>query len=176
MIFNRHLDRLTEVGIVQDFMRRHSMQGKVCSKGDDSSFILYRLPYVIEFHDAQIENYLDVYLTDLKSQLRIWGSSALGCSLDIGLQNLVELRSWTFDKHPLNNIFLSDGSQKMGYLYSYLDAFDKLLPLIEAKGGLSSMRDGTFDPRFDFRDSVQPMYHGLKEKYLQCIGQFDSQA
>lgn len=176
MIFNKHLDRLTEVEIVQSFMRCHNMQGKVCSRGDDFSFILYRLPYVVEFYDALIENYLDIYLTDIDSGLRISGGSALGCSVDLELQNLAELRTQNYEGHPLNSIFLSEEVKKMRYLHSDLEAIDKLLPLIEAKGGLSSMRNGTFDPRFDFKDSVQPMYQGLKDKYLQCIGQLDSQA
>jgi hypothetical protein len=169
MRFNQHLDRLAEVPIVSEFMHRHGMRGKVCRTGENYSFILFRLPYVVEFRDDVTENYLEIRLSDISCALSIEGGSALGCSLDLGLQTLVELRSWTFDKHPLNDIFLSDGSLKMGYLYSDLDAFEKLLPLIEAKGGLSSMRDGTFDPRFDFKDSVQPMYPGLKEKYLRCI-------
>ena len=164
MIYNKHLDRLTEVGVVQDFMQRHSMQGKMCSKGEDFSLILYRLPYVVEFYDALIENYLDVYLTDLGSGLRMSGGSALGCSIDLGLQNLSVLRAKDLTSSAANAIFLSEHFLKTRNLYSNLEAIDKLLPLIEAKGGLSSIRDGTFDPRFDFKDSVQPTSHGLTKK------------
>lgn len=169
MIFNQHLDRLPEVKIVQDFMQKSEMQGKLCGNGGNYSFILFRLPYVVEFHDAAIENYLEITLSDLGSDLLIQGGTALGCSLDVGLQNLSELRSRNFEHHPQNDIFLSDKPEKMRYLHSHLEAIEKLLPLIEAKGGLSSMRDGTFDRRFDFSTSVQSTYPGLKEKYLKCI-------
>lgn len=168
MIFNEHIDRLTEIEIVQEFMRRNLMQAKLCNRGDDYSLILYRLPYVVEFHDALIENYLEVTLADLDGNLLIGGSSALGCSLDLGLQNVQQLRARNFEDHPLNNIFLSFQSQKMRNLHSFLEAIDKLFPRIEAKG-LSAMRDGTFDSQFDFTQSVSPMYYGLKEKYLQCL-------
>lgn len=54
MIYNKHLDRLIEVNFVQSFMHQHNMQGKLCIQGDDSSFILHRQPYIVEFHDALI--------------------------------------------------------------------------------------------------------------------------
>jgi hypothetical protein len=170
MIFNQKINRLMEVDIVQAFMHRHDMQGNLCIKGDNFSFILYRLPYVVEFHDALIENYLEISLSDLSTELLIGGSSAVGCSLKMGLQNLVTLREKNFDTHPQLELFLSEKVFKMDNLYTCLEAIDKLLPLIEAKGGLSSMCDGTFDSRFDFKDHLKPMYFGLKEKYLKCIG------
>ena len=55
MIFNKNIDRLMEVDVVQNFMHNHNMQGKLCTKGDNFSLILYRLPYVVEFHDALID-------------------------------------------------------------------------------------------------------------------------
>ena len=59
-------------------------------------------------------------------------------------------------------------------LHVTLEAIDTLFPLIKAKGGLASMRDGTFDSRFDFKDSVKPMWHGMKERYLRCIAAAES--
>jgi hypothetical protein len=168
MIFNEHIDRLIEVAQVQEFMRRHDMRSKLCKKEDNYSLLLYRLPYVIEFHDALIENYLEITFADLDEGLMIGGGSALSCSLDLGLQNLSELQQRKFDNHPQNHLFLSSNALKMDDLNSNLEAIDKLLPMIESKG-LSSMRDGTFDIRFDFTQSVSPMDCGLKEKYLQCL-------
>lgn len=176
MIFNKHLDRLTEVEIVQNFMRCHNMQSKMCSEGDSHSFILYRFPYVVEFWDALIENYLECSLTDVTSGLLMNDGSIYGISVALGFHDRATVKSRSYQGHPLNQIFLSSQAEKMLDLHVDLEAIDKLLPLIEAKGGLSSMHDGTFDPRFDFKDSVQAMYHGLKEKYLQCIGPLDSQA
>jgi hypothetical protein len=169
MIFNHHIDRLTEIKIVQNFMQRHDMKAKLCVKADNFSLIIYRLPYVIEIYDALIENYLEMTCSDLRSDLLLPEGSFLSCSLDLGLQNLDELRILNFELHSQNNLFLSWESLKMRYLHSNIEAIDKLLPLIEAKGGLSSMQDGTFNPRFDFKLSVSPMYYGLKEKYLNCI-------
>jgi hypothetical protein len=170
VIFNKHLDRITEVPVVREFLQRHRMKGCGCRVGENHSFILFRLPYVVEFHDALIENYLEITLSDLNAGLLIDGSVAFARSLELGLQDISQVRKRVFTNSPYLDIFLSEGVRKMDDLDSNLEAIDRLLPLIEAKGGLSSMRDGTFDPRFDFKDSVQPMYYGLKEKYLQCIG------
>lgn len=169
MIFNQHLDRLKEVQLVRDFMQRHRMQGGLCTQGDDSSFILYRFPYVVEFRDALIENYLEIVLVDVSSNLLLTDGSITFCSVELGHQNREILRTLDFSSHKQNNIFLSEGSMKMYGLHTVVEALDKLIPLIEARGGLSSIRDGTFDLRFDFRNCVQPMYPGLKDKYLKCI-------
>jgi hypothetical protein len=168
MIFNEHIDQLVEVVQVQEFMRSHDMRSKLCKKGDNYSLLLYRLPYVVEFHDALIENYLEITLADLDEGLMIGGGTALECSLAMELQNLAELKERKFDTHPQNSIFLSWNALKMDDLNSNLEAIDKLLPLIEIKG-LSAIRGGTFDSRLDCNESVSPMYYGLKEKYLQCM-------
>lgn len=171
MIYNENLDRLTQVEIVKNFMRRQNF--KVAPSDNDFGLILFRLPYVIEFKDALIENYLEVYFSDLVGCLYMDGNCALGCSLDLRLQNIEALRArdLTLDKNK--EFFLSECDLKIRHLYSNLEAIDKLLPLFEAKGGLASMRDGTFDSRFDFKDSVKPMWHGMKERYLRCIAQAD---
>lgn len=173
MISNQRIDRLLEVDIVKSFIHRHGMLGKLCIDGDNFSFILYKIPYVIEFHDALIENYLEISLSDMSSDWMIDGGSALGCSIDIGLQNLEKLRNTNHESSIANTIFLSENFLKTRNLYSNLGAIDKLLPHIEAKGGLISMRDKTFDERFDFNDTVKPMYFGLKDKYLNCINKTD---
>ncbi len=169
MIYNENLHRLTEVEIVKDFIHRRGF--KVAPSDKDYGLILYRFPYVIEFKDALIENYLEVYFSDLIGCLYISGSSALGCSLDLGLQNIVTLRARELNNAKEKDIFLSEGILKIRHLYSNLEAIEKLLPLLEAKGGLASMRDGAFDPRPDFKNSVQPMWHGMKERYMRCIAE-----
>jgi hypothetical protein len=145
------------------------MKGKMCSEGTNPTFILYRLPYVVGFWDSVIENYLEIVLVDLDAELLVEGGSALGCSLDLELQKLEVLRLRNFTKHPLNEIFSSEKIEKMRYLHTHLEAIDKLLPFIESKGGLTSMKDGNFHPQFNFSDSVKPIYPGLKERYLKCI-------
>jgi hypothetical protein len=170
MIFNQRIDLLMEIDVVQEFMQRHSMQGKLCVKDDNYSLIVYRLPYVVEFHDALIENYLEISLSDISEGILIEGSVAVGCCLKMELQNLATLQSAKFDMHPQLDLFLSEKILKMDNLYTELQAFDNLMPLLINRGGLSSMRDGSFDTRFDFKDYVKPMYFGLKEKYLKCIG------
>jgi len=172
MIYNENLHRLIDVAIVKDFMQRQGF--KVAPSDNDFGLILYKLPFVVEFKDALIENYLEDYFSDLDGGLYMEGGSAVGCSLDIGLQRLELLRARDLTSDCNNGYFLSENLAKIRHLYSDLEAIDKLLPLIEAKGGLASMRDGTFDSRFDFKDSVKPMWHGLKERYLRCIEQAES--
>jgi hypothetical protein len=172
MIYNENLYRLTEVEMVKDFMQQQGF--KVAPSDKDFGLILYKFPYVIEFKDALIENYLEVYFSDLNSSLYMEGGSALGCSLDLGLQSLELLRARNLIHDRGKKYFLSENILKIRHLYSNLEAIDRLIPLIQTRGGLASMRDGTFDPRFDFKDSVKPMWHGMKERYLRCIAQADS--
>lgn len=169
MISNQRIDRLLEVDIVKSFIHRHGMLGKLCIDGDNFSFILYKIPYVIEFHDALIENYLEISLSDISAELLMSGGSALQVSLDLGLLKLEQLRKMNFEAHPQNDIFISEGARKMFDLHCDFDAIDKLLTLMEDKDGLSSIRNGAFDSRFDFKDHVKPMYFGLRERYLECI-------
>ena len=138
MIFNQNLNRLLEVRIVKEFQHHHSMQGKLRKDSNDASFILYKMPFVVEFHDALIENYLEVSLSDLNCKLMLDGSSAVACCLQMELLNLDLMRLETFDNHPQTDIFLSEGILKMDNLHSNLEAIDKLLPLIEAKSGSQS--------------------------------------
>ena len=145
------------------------MLGKMCSEGGNHAFILYRLPYVVIFSDMQIENYLETFLVDLDSELLIDGGRMLGISVELGLLSLDELRKVLFINHPQINLFLSSGVQKMNDLDSGLKSIDKLLPLLKIKGGLVSMKNGSFDGWFDFSDSVISIYPGLKERLLQCI-------
>ena len=169
MIYNENLHRLIETTIVKDFMQLQDF--KVAHSDNDFGLILFKLPYVVELKDALIENYLEDYFVDLRGKLYMEGSSAVGCSLDIGLQSLELLRSRNLTSDCGKGYFLSENASKIRHLYSDLEAIDRLLPLIEAKGGLASMHDGTFDSRFDFKDSVKPMWHGMKERYLRCIAQ-----
>lgn len=173
MIFNQRIDRLMEVDIVQEFMYHNDMQGRLCGKGDSFSLILYRMPYVVEFHDALIENYLEITLSDISAQLLLTGGRVSEISFMMNLQNFETLKLKRFNEHPKNDIFLSESARKMFDLHSELEAIDKLLPLIELKDGLNAMRDGSFDVRFDFKDYVNPMYFGLKDKYLNCINKTD---
>lgn len=166
MIYNENIDRLTEVKIVNDFVVNHKMASAPCKSIDECSLLLFRYPFFIEIHDALSENYLEITLSELTSGLLITGSSALGCSLDLGLQDINTLRARVFDDHPLNHLFLSFGPQKMRNLHSFIEALDKLLPYIE-ENGLQSMREGHFDRQFDFSQSIDLMYPGLKEKYSQ---------
>jgi len=174
MMSSQSISRLAEIDIINEFIRRHDMQSIPCKLENKYSFILYRRPYIIEFIDYVIENYLVIFISDLNDDLMFGESSALICCVDMGLQNLEELKKRRFDNHPQGEIFSSYQSSKIKNLYCNLEAIDKLLPLIETKGGLASMRDGTFDSRFDFKDSVKPMWHGLKERYLRCIEQAES--
>lgn len=169
MIFNRHIDQLAKVDAIQNFMKKHSMRSLLCAQGDNFSFIIFRLPYVIEFYDALIENYLEIYFSSLDENLFMDGNSALGCSLDMGLQKLADVRARDFTRSFVQTIFLSEGSLKTRNLYSNLEAIDRLLPLIESSGGLSSTSKVLFNSRFDFSTYVRPMHAGLKEKYLHCI-------
>jgi hypothetical protein len=170
MIFNEHLDRLMEVDIVKKFTLTNHMQSKRCRAGANPTFILYRLPYVVGFWDSVIENFLEIVFVDLDANLLIDYGSPVSIAIDLGLQNLEALKILNFDNHNQLDIFSSEKALKMYCLHTGLEAIDKLLPLIDSKGGLTSLKDGTFHPQFDFSDTVKPIYQGLKERYINCIG------
>lgn len=171
IVYNDNLYRLIEIDIVKDFMQRWGFK---VAPSDFYGLILYRPPYVIHFEDALIEDYLEIYCSDIDSGLMFSTGAPWACCVDMGLQDFVGIKNRDYQLHPQNRLFLSKGAQKMYDLHITLEAIDKLLPLIEAKGGLASLRDGTFDPRFDFKDSVKPMWRGMKERYLRCIAQAES--
>jgi hypothetical protein len=163
MIHNLHLDRLMEVETVRSFTQKYRMQTKLCTRNEDSVFLLYRSPYVIGFREALIENYLEIFLIDMNADLLLTEGSLIFCSVELGHQSREKLRTLDFSGHEKNDIFLSQGPTKMYGLQTTLEALDSLLPLIETKGGLTSMQNGTFDSRFDFSDLVTPTYANLKE-------------
>lgn len=169
MIFNEHLERLMAVEIVRAFMKKHVMQAASCNARDNSSFILYRLPYILEFHDALIENYLNCVLADVSSDLLMNDGDIYHASVASGFHDRVEVKSRNYGKHPNNNIFLSFQPQKMLDLHVDLEAIDRLLPQIEIAGGLSSLRDGTFGTGGSFSDSVRSMPFGRRERLIACV-------
>jgi hypothetical protein len=164
LILNQNLDRILEIPFVQDFIQRQRMKTRPITDEDDYGLLIYRFPYALSFHEALSDSSLDIYLADLKSNQMLYASTANGLCLDMGLQDIVTLRKMDFKNHPQNSIFLSEGSSKMLSLHTDLDAIDKLLPLIEGKGGLMSLKDGTFDKNFELSHDVLTLPAGLSEK------------
>jgi hypothetical protein len=170
MIYNKHLDRLQEIPFVREFIQAHRMRISPCGSEECPSIVLYRMPYVIEFYDALIDDSLDIFLIEPTSNLMIPASRASGLCMKMGLQKAEDLDNLNFAGYPHNSIFLSSGEMKMLSLHIDLGALDKLLPLLEDKGGLSSMRDGTFDKNFDFSKSAQPLPPGMsKDRYTRFM-------
>jgi hypothetical protein len=169
LIYNQNIDRILEIPFFHDFIQRQRMNIKPITDKDDYGLIAYRFPYALCFHEALRDSSLDIYLADLKSNQMLYASTANGLCLDLGLQDIVTLRKMDFKNHPQNSIFLSEGSSKMLSLHTDLDAVDKLLPLIEKKGGLMSLKDGTFDEKFDFSRDVLALPAWLSEKLSRLM-------
>jgi hypothetical protein len=170
MIYNTHLDRLQEVPFFREFMKTHRMRASPCDSEETPSIVLYRTPYVIEFYEALTDDSLDIFLIEPNSNLMIPASRASGLCIKMGLQKTEDLDHLNFSNCPENSIFLSSGEMKMLSLHIDLGALDQLLPLLEDKGGLHSLRDGTFDKNFDFSKAVQPLPAGLsKDRYTKFI-------
>jgi hypothetical protein len=169
MIFNKRLDRIVEVEIVQNFMKAHQMQGKLCEAESTQSFILYRAPYAIVFWDAFIENYLEIVLVDMNSNLLLSEGSLTFCAVELGLQSREHLRALDFSNHMQLDIFLSHGASKMYGLYTGLDAIDKILPLVKSNGGLAATEIGASDSGMNFSALAKPVYQGLKQRLSKCI-------
>jgi hypothetical protein len=169
MIYNQHLEKLLEIPLVQAFMQNQKMKGKTFTDNTDSGLLIHRFPYVVCFHETLRDSSLDIYLVDIKANQMLYASTALGICLDMGLQDIAKLRELDFRNDPKNSVFLSAGSSKMLSLHTDLDALGKLLPIIEEKGGLISMKDGRFDKKFDFSRDVLTPPAGLSEELLRHI-------
>lgn len=173
MIFNQHLDRIMELNFVQSFMATHQMQGRLCTAENDQSFILHHPPYAIVFWDAFTEDYLEIALVDMSSDLLLSDGSLTACAVDLGLQTREHLRSLDFSNHSQLDIFPSHGASKMYGLQTGLDAIDKILPIIKSSGGLSVANIGISDKDINLSNFVKPVYQGLKLRLSKCIGGHD---
>lgn len=165
MITNAHIDRLLEIPLVQEVVQKNQFKTSLCQKGDDFTLLLYRLPYVIELRDTLVENYLETSLSDLDSERMIFGGSALGCCVHLGLIDIEALRQCVYEQQ-YESFFLSESALKLSDLYSDIEAFDKLLSIFEQQGMeplVSKLDNGAHE------FGTQPMYAGLKDKYLRCI-------
>ena len=172
MIDNESVARLTEIREIRSFIEKNCFVAKSCSRW--SSLILFRLPFVIEVTDFLIENFLHITLSDLDSELMLVPGMPTACSTRLGLQDQAILSKLNFESHPQNDLFLSYGGRKMYDLQVQIEAIDKLLPIVEKRGGLASLRSlcdtrmsGDFDP-------LDKLWDGLKARYLNCIAEIAS--
>jgi hypothetical protein len=170
MIYNTHVGRLLEIPFIQAFMKTHRMHAGLCGNEDMPSLVLYRMPYIIEFYDILVDYDLDILLLEPDANLMIPASRASGLCLEIGIQKAEDVDGLNFKGQPGNSAFQFNGELKMLSLHTDLGAIDKLLPILEEKGGLSSMLDGTFDSRFDLSETVERFPPGLsKDRYTKFM-------
>lgn len=167
VISNKEIGRLLEIDVVNFFIAKHGMQSVVCRKSDEYSLLLFSYPFFVEFCDYKAENYLETVFSDFSDGLLMTGGAALACSMDLNLPESMPM-SRSVANHSWSEIFLSHRIQKLENLYSFLNAIDAIFPFVRAKG-LSSMKTGAFDRRFDFSKAVSPLYTGLPERYFACI-------
>lgn len=169
MIHNENIERLLEIDIVKDLVKTFNMQTAIYSNKEQFSLILYVTPLAILISDRRIENIPDILIYDLKNNLYItdWEITDLANELFVIDKNQPSIESYKiFDS---NNIFISEGASKMSQLHYILIRTKLLLPLFLAKNGFKSLKDGTFDSRFDFQNKTflfnptkfLPMYKAL---------------
>lgn len=168
MIFNEHLERLLEVRVVKDFMVSRRLEATKFHDDAVSSLLLFRDAFVIEVRDALRENYLEIFLVDLDSDRVLEGGAAVGCSVDLGFQNLEEMRAKNHSVQTWESLFLSFEIEKMNNLQHHLAAFDRLFPLIETEGLRRLQNSGRKYPT-DFPLSIRPMYPLVKARYAKCL-------
>lgn len=169
MIFNQELERLLKMEEVQSFMQKQAMRAVPVVAPGNCSLVLVRLPYFIEFQDALVENYLGCFLADVSSDLWMSDGDIFCASVTLGFHDRNEVKNRNYEEHPYSDVFLSFRPEKMLDLNVDLEAVDKLLPKIEARGGLSSLRDGTFHSSLSFSNMVSTMPVGRKDRLLRCI-------
>lgn len=169
MIHNENIERLLEIAIVQDLVKTFNMKTAIYSNKEQFSLILYVAPLAILISDRLIENIPDILIYDLKNKLFMTDWEITDLSNELFLIDRSQIAKQNFEDFDNNDIFISEGASKMFRLYSVLLRTKLLLPLFLAKNGFKSLKDGTFDSRFDFQNQTYsfnptefiPMYKAL---------------
>lgn len=153
MINNEALHRVVSIPAVASFIQRFQMNSIMCN----GSFVLYSLPYIINFRDALIENHLEIYLVDLNRNLMADGHGVLAESLSRGFQSaeLLNRERQNFSQTELS-LFLSDQVNKLADLYAIVESINLLFPEISSHGLDSVIK------------STQPLGWSMRDRYAAC--------
>lgn len=152
MIFNQSIERLLEIKIVQELIKKYEMSFKTLNHGEEFYLLIYRRPYIIEISERLIENILDIFLYDLDSDLNLMDGRLvfIAESLQLPIYEICNL--FNFKDHTQNNIFLTFNEEKMFDLHLTLTSIDLLLPVFINKGGFMSLKNGEFSSTFSTKE------------------------
>lgn len=169
MIHNENIERLLEIDIVKDLVKTFNMKTAIYSNKEQFSLILYVAPLAILISDRLIENIPDILIYDLKNNLFITDWEITDLANELFVIDKSHSTIETYKNFDFNNIFISKGASKMSQLQYILLRTKLLLPMFLAKNGFKSLKNGSFDSRFDFQNQTYsfnpteflPMYKAL---------------
>lgn len=154
MIYNRRLEHLLKSRCLQDFSARHHAVARICDTKDRYSVLLVRDSYVVELSEIIIDNYVEIWLSDMKSSL--WVSSADARGICRALDVPVAVRC-QLDDVPVERTFISFCSEKAISFPEDLSSIDSLLEFIASNGGMHSVAHLAPPSPFNDRPYVRPM-------------------
>lgn len=162
MIYNRRLEHLLKSRCLQDFAARHQANARVCETKDRYSILLIRDSYVVEISEIIVDNYVEVWLSDMNSRLCVSSADARGIcrALNVPAATVCQL-----DDVPVERVFISFHSEKAASFPGELSPIDSLLVFIAGNGGMLSVAHIVPPPPFNDRPYVRPMAHSQMQMY-----------
>ncbi|NIN58217.1 MAG: hypothetical protein GTN84_22510 [Hydrogenophaga sp.] len=162
MIYNRRLEILLKSRCLQDFALRHHAVAQICDTKDRYSVLLVRGNYVIEISEIIIDNYVEVWLSDMGSNLWVSSADARGIcrALDIPVAVVCLL-----DDISIERTFISFHSEKAASFPLDFSSIESLLVYIFSHGGMGSVAHIAPPQPFNDRPYVRPMTHSQVQAY-----------
>lgn len=162
VIYNRRLEYLLWSRCLQDFVKRHHAVARICDSRDRYSILLIRDPYVVELSEISIDNYVEIWLSDMNSSL--WVSSSDARSMCRELELPVALICQR-DDFLAEEAFISFHSEKANSFPEDLSSIDAMLTFIVSRGGMHSVAHIAPPPPFNERPYVRPMASSQMQIY-----------
>jgi hypothetical protein len=118
--------------------------------------------YVVEFSEIIIDNYVEIWLSDMNSGLWVSSADARGIC---GAINISAAIACQLDDILIERAFISFYSEKAVSFPLDLSSIDSLLLYVASKGGMHSVANIAPPPPFNDRPYVRPMAHSQMQMY-----------
>lgn len=151
MIYNRQLEYLLTSRCLQDFSAKYQSMARICDTKDRYSILLVHDSYVVELSEIIIDNYVEIWLSDMSSGLWVSSADAHGICSAVNIPAAIVCK---LDDISIERAFIRFHSEKAVSFPMDLCWVDSLLAFIASKGGcvrshiLPHRRRSTIAPTF----------------------------
>ena len=164
MIYNRQLEYLLTSRCLQDFSARYQSVARICETKDRYSILLVHDSYVVELSEIIIDNYVEIWLSDMSSGLWVSSTDARGICSAINIPAAIVCK---LDDISIERAFISFHSEKAVAFPLDLCWVDSLLAFIASKGGMRSVAHIAPPPPFNDRPYVRPYVRPMAHSQVQ---------